>query len=231
MLLALVLAGCPVETLGIELPEGGAAAISMDDVQRDVLGLSRGDEGARIAFFARRLGEMGLDAIPAGDFTCGTRGRGSARLLVAPWPADGPRAAAGALLISVLKGWDTGDGPPCEVVACLAPPTGPEAGGELSSLPLPAGIPGEPWSFGAFAAGILVVDGSRLYAGGYVPGTPPEALDYRVVAEQARAAYAVLDERLSGPPADRLGGPAAPPWTEGGATPGGSSGTSGADGR
>ena len=152
MLLLLLLPGCPVEMLGIELPEGGEAAISMDDVQRDTQGLLRGDEAARRAFFTRRLGDMGLEPVEAGSWTCGRRGGEGGALYVAPAPVGADTAAAGAALISVLKAWDTSGGPPGPVTACLAggdasaPPhttrvdLGPFAPGELRWSPAGDGV-------------------------------------------------------------------------------------------
>lgn len=179
MLLLLLLPGCPVEMLGIELPEGGEAAISMDDVQRDTQGLLRGDEAARRAFFTRRLGDMGVSPFDAGAWTCGRRGGEGGALYVAPAPTGADAAAAGAVLISVLKAWDTAGGPPGPVTACLS---AAEGAPPLSSRRL---------DLGPFAPGPVAwsADRASVSAGTPDPARPVEALDFRVLRDQAKEVF------------------------------------------
>lgn len=179
MLLLLLLPACPVEMLGIELPEGGEAAISMDDVQRDTQGLLRGDEAARRAFFTRRLGEMGLTAFDAGAWTCGRRRGEGGALYVAPAPLGADTAAAGAALISVLKAWDTSGGPPGPVTACLAG-AGDPAPTHTTRLDL-----------GPFAPGALRWSpaGDGVDAGVADPSRPVEAIDFRLLRDQAKELF------------------------------------------
>lgn len=91
------LSGCPAEQLGIELPPGGAEAISAEDLRRDV-GILRAD-GAR--GFAARMKQM--HAKMAGS--CAQRGEGEGRTLSAP--ADD--LLSQAALISLAKGLDTAE--------------------------------------------------------------------------------------------------------------------------
>lgn len=63
----LLLIACPAEQLGIELPEGGAAAISQEDLQRDVFALSR--EPAAVVF-ERRMQQMDVDVVEVGEGGC-----------------------------------------------------------------------------------------------------------------------------------------------------------------
>lgn len=118
MLLSILIA-CPAEQLGIELPEGGAGAISQEDLQRDVYALTRGDPESA---FARRLEEMHVTATERGDgWICGRRDAGGeARLLVAPWPEAPTDAVTVAGLVSLAKGWDTAKGPPRTTWYCMA---------------------------------------------------------------------------------------------------------------
>ncbi len=84
-----VLAACPAEQLGIELPPGGAEAISHEDLRRDTRTLVEGPAATR---FTERLGQMQMtpaDA-PAGTpegTTCATRGPAAARGPAASAPA------------------------------------------------------------------------------------------------------------------------------------------------
>jgi hypothetical protein len=91
------LPGCPAESLGIELPPGGAEAISAEDLRRDV-GILRAD-GAR--GFAARMAQMHA----AIEGSCAVRGEGTPTVLVAA-PDD---LLGQAALISLAKGLDTAE--------------------------------------------------------------------------------------------------------------------------
>jgi hypothetical protein len=91
------LAGCPAESLGIELPPGGAEAISAEDLRRDV-GILRQD--GRSGFTAR-MRQMNANEQDG----CVARGEGTPVLLSAP--ADD--LLGQAALISLAKGLDTSE--------------------------------------------------------------------------------------------------------------------------
>jgi len=130
-----VLAACPAEQLGIELPPGGAEAISHEDLRRDTRMLMEGPAATR---FVERLGQMQMTATeapvgtPAGT-TCAARGPVSAAggaanpggapttLLVAPFPSDADTATAAAALVSVAKAWDLAGGPTRRMTLCVLP--------------------------------------------------------------------------------------------------------------
>jgi len=131
-----LLVACPAEQLGVELPEGGVKAISAEDLQRDVHALTRPDADPG-EVFARRLGQMHLPPTLNGDGrVCGQLGGDEgARVIVAPWPSDGPldpaAAAQAAVLISLAKGWD-GQAPPARATwLCLARPAAALPPGEV----------------------------------------------------------------------------------------------------
>ena len=106
MLLSILIA-CPAERLGVELPRGGAEAISMEDLHRDVQLLARGDPAATLR---ERFGQMHADEVRTGEgWVCARReGPGPGRLLRASWPtvADVSARAGAAALVSLAKGWD-----------------------------------------------------------------------------------------------------------------------------
>jgi hypothetical protein len=111
----LILWGCPAQWLGVELPEGGAASISQEDLQRDTLGLSREDAAA---FFQKRMEQMHVDEVVVAEGSiCGRIGDGERRVEV-PWAVDVRSAALGAVLISVAKGFD-GVEPESGVMLCM----------------------------------------------------------------------------------------------------------------
>lgn len=189
----LLLVACPVEQLGIELPPGGAAAISQEDLQRDVLGLLGADPGG---WFAKRAGQMGLEVRRGEGWVCGQRGEPT-RAWVAPWPRGVDEAASGAALLSVAKGWHTLD-EPAPSAYCVAsgavPHTDPRALGPLAPGPL---------------------DPAALRSGTADPARPFEGLDYRELEAKARQLFG-LDAKLAGravPPTDPAEAPrgTAPP--------------------
>ncbi len=162
MLLTTILAGCPAEMLGIELPPPGAGAVSMDDLQRDTRGASAPDWRA---FVTRRFGEMHL-RVDDGVALCGSRGSGPERAFVAPEPVDADGAANVAVLISLAKAADTTETPAawrfCVGVA-------------------------EGVALGPFGPGPLAPDGAR--AGPADPHRRLESFDYRVLAAQTVAVW------------------------------------------
>lgn len=112
-----VLAACPAEQLGIELPPGGAEAISHEDLRRDTRTLVEGPAGTR---FIERLGQMQMapaDApmgTPEGT-TCAARGPATAGRPAASAPgatanpagdpggsADGGGGAPTTLLVALF---------------------------------------------------------------------------------------------------------------------------------
>jgi hypothetical protein len=94
----LILLGCPAEQLGIELPPGGAEAISPEDLRRDHAILAR--DGAR--GFADRMRQMHAEV----DGACAVRpGSGRELRFVATDPLSQ------AALISLAKAADTAAGP------------------------------------------------------------------------------------------------------------------------
>lgn len=119
-----LLCACPAERLGIELPPGGAEAISHEDLQRDVYLLTRGEP--RVAF-AKRMGQMRFS--PDGE--CFVReGGGPPRVLVARSPDEA------AALISLAKGWDLAGGVARTTRLCFETeeiPTGERV--EIGALP------------------------------------------------------------------------------------------------
>lgn len=132
----LALAGCPAEQLGVQVPRGGVASVSQEDLQRDAWllasledrgGRAPGTPGAEEAAVsvAKRLGQMHLEPgfggdwrrPAAGDFNvCGRReGAGGSVLVVALDEGTGAETGAVpvAALISLAKAVDVprGDGP------------------------------------------------------------------------------------------------------------------------
>ena len=118
-----LLLACPAEQLGIDLPPGGAEAISHEDLRRDTRMFV---DGPAVEKFLERTGQMQLvpAAAPAGlpsGTTCAARGEGpgpgAPRLLV----SDADTATAAAALISVAKAWDLDGGPKGHATVCLLP--------------------------------------------------------------------------------------------------------------
>lgn len=171
----LALAGCPVEQLGIEMPPGGADAISQEDLQRDVFGLTTEEPGA---WFARRAEQVGLEVRRGEGWVCGQRGSPT-RAWVAAWPRSIDEAAAAAALLSVAKAWDTLDAP-APSASCIADTRVPHA----DARPV-----------GPLAPGPL--DPETLRSGVADPARPFEGLDYRELEGKARALF-LLDATLAG---------------------------------
>lgn len=195
--LALSVAGCPAEQLGIELPPAGAASIGVDDLQRDVAGLL----AQRDAWFEHRMGQMHFRAARGEGWICGERGEGTGRTFLAAPPDDVDHASAVAVMIAMAKGWDTVGALPGERRYCVG-------GGVAEGSPLVRLGPFAPGPFapGPFAGGgasdAFGVDAPPIVSGTPDPTRRPEAVDYRELAEKARTLF----ERDGGP-----GVSAAPP--------------------
>ena len=207
------LIACPVEQLGIELPAGGADAVSHEDLRRDTRLLLGPDPAGT---FVERLGQMQMAPVPAtGELpegtTCAARGEGKApaeqpRLIVATWPATADEATAGAALISIAKAWDLEGGPKGRATLCLlprdlagwAPPEPKPAALRLpvstvDSAPklgvyLPYMIGGGLW-IGPIAAGELTLSNGRFEAGPVDPARPPEKINYTDVQARTKAIF------------------------------------------
>lgn len=126
---------CPAEDLGIELPEGGVNAISAQDLQRDIYGLSQPDAEH---FWETRMTQMNVTSQNAGEgWHCANIGVDSTLTLSAPWPSDPSSMAQAAALISLAKGWD-GEAPRAGIRLCMGTIEGELP---LSKLPTLAGRP------------------------------------------------------------------------------------------
>jgi hypothetical protein len=165
-MLAALLIACPAERLGIELPPGGAASISREDLERDVALLVDGGRAA----FGKRMEQMHFSA--SGE-CFERRGPDPLLVIVAPIPAGVDLAAAGAVAIAFAKGIDTMERVPRRVTICFAD----------ASLPA-----GERLELGAFAPGEIDW-GPPIHAGVPDPGRPLGAIRYDALAEQARAVF------------------------------------------
>lgn len=186
-LVLLQLIACPVEQLGIELPEGGADAVSHEDLRRDTRLLLGPDPAAT---FAERLGQMQMIpvAVPPGlpnTTLCAGRGDGGApgdqpRLLVATWPATADEATAAAALISIAKAWDLEGAPKGRATLCLLPQQPASA-----AVPLTA----ESLWIGSIASGELVWTPGRVQADPADPARPPEKINYTEVQARVKAIF------------------------------------------
>ncbi len=115
----LLLLACAPERLGIEMPEGGAATISQEDLQRDAFAL-RQEPPAEV--FRRRMTQMHVDAVDMGDraWCAHEEGPGAPRVLVAAWPEGMDGVVATAALISLAKAWDGPTPPTRDTWLCVA---------------------------------------------------------------------------------------------------------------
>lgn len=202
---------CPAEQLGVELPRGGAQAISQEDLRRDAWLLQREAEpGAAAAVVGQRLGQMRLLPGFGGDWVrredhglaaCGRKDGAGQRVLLVIATGD-PASAAGALdwagLVSLAKGWDLPGVPPRSRLLCV---TTEAAATEalLAAPPVPAAQLGAVVRLGALHGGEPTLSGPVGQPPTWTLGTPaapPEALgavDYRQVEAAVRQALALLD--------------------------------------
>jgi hypothetical protein len=148
------LAGCKAESLGVEVPKGGAEAISMEDLRRDSFILEANKKGRSAGEPRPAAGWQGLSdrlaqmkTLPAfgrsfratGDpaVVCSEK-RGAVGDVVLVTAEDDPTdpgrsTAAMAMLISLAKAWDTRSPPPRTILFCAW--DGPEGFAAFSSQP------------------------------------------------------------------------------------------------
>ena len=129
-----MLLGCPAEKMGVELPRGGIDSISMEDITRDVMILSRSSDRRHDA--QRRLQEMRtlpafgrsyMRTVEGGDLLCGRRdGRlgphSQEAIVVLALDSQGDSsddASQIAGLISLAKGFDVHEPPMRSIVFCM----------------------------------------------------------------------------------------------------------------
>lgn len=159
----LLLIACPAAQLGVELPPGGADAISHEDLRRDVRRLTN---EAPDVVFVERMGQMQFAATgqDQGAWCVARVGKaaGESVTLVAAWPGNAGEATAAAALISIAKAWDLDGGPPGPRTLCLL-----EAGG-------------------------AVPDGASLVGPLAPTDLPPERLVYTDLQAQVRALFVAL---------------------------------------
>jgi hypothetical protein len=174
----LLLIACPVEQLGVELPPGGADAISHEDLRRDVGRLSTEPPDT---VFAERMGQMQFRPAAAVAWgSCFVReGRGGAAArLVAGWPDSAAAATGAAALISIAKAWDLDGGPPGPRTLCVV------AAG--------AAAPVDAFRVGPLATGGLVVDAAGAHADPADPAIEAGAIVYTDVQARVKALFAAL---------------------------------------
>lgn len=159
MFWALLLAGCPAEMLGVELPAAGVAALSEMDLQRDTRMLSEVTGDDRLERLHRRFEEMRLK--PAfgrdwrdGDVSCGVRaGRGEGAVLIVAVD-DGATVQGGAVpaaaLISLAKVTDLAETSAHAWIYCDAPESALAGLTAKPPLPIDAGLVMGPLSDGPF---------------------------------------------------------------------------------
>lgn len=173
----------------MDLPPGGAEAISHEDLRRDVRRLST--EPAETVF-VERLGQMQLKPVVGGPGACAEReGRaaGAPLLLVALAPANAAEATAAAGLVSLAKAWDLDGGPPGPRTLCLLP----------VGSPPPAGA----FVLGPLATGTVVVGPSGAAADAADPALTVERINYTEVQARVKTVWAALDAPTTPAPTPR----------------------------
>lgn len=165
--------------MGIDLPRGGADAISHDDLRHDVPLLVESPE----ATFVYRMEQMQFFPIQSAEtLVCTGRGEGKPLTLVAIWPASADEATAAAALISMGKAWDLGGGPKRRIELCIRRP------GALGRVDV-----------GALAEGPLIETEGEFFSGAVDPNRPAERLDFVVLQDKVRQIFTVIESRpLSG---------------------------------
>ena len=134
----LILLACPAEDLGIELPRGGVASISPEDLGRDHWALGREEP---VGFFTGRMRQMHVAEIRAGTgWACALLDRAPVRRIDAPWPADDASRASVAMLISLAKSFD-GEARPAPLALCMRADPG-ALPADLRALPAASADPG-----------------------------------------------------------------------------------------
>ncbi|MCK6502322.1 hypothetical protein L6R53_02805 [Myxococcota bacterium] len=207
-LLAL-LPACPAEQLGVELPRGGAQAISQEDLRRDTWLVQERSE-APAGEVAARLSQMRL--LPAfgsewvrpgdgGPVACGRKdgaGEGIVLVIAVGDPATPAGAVAWAGLISLAKGWDLPGVPEGTRVLCVAP--GAEAAAALRARPpVPVGEVrlavelGPLWTEEPSLRGPAGAPPTWVLSAPEAAPSSAGAVDYRVVEAGVRSALARID--------------------------------------
>jgi hypothetical protein len=194
--------GCPAERLGVDVPRGGPASVSQEDIQRDAWALLRGGGSSHVE---HRLQEMHTlpgfgDSYrsPAGAL-CGRKdGRGAgADVLLAPIGLGASAAAATAALVSLAKAWDVPEPPARTVVFCAT---------TLEAYALEPAVPlhtASHWVLGPLAGTELRAEAGPLLGGAATTllSTGPDALhgsahdpferlDWRGLADRVREVHA-----------------------------------------
>lgn len=162
----------------MELPPGGAEAISHEDLRRDVRRFST--EPAEAAFLDR-LRQMQFAEVSEGEGTCATRAGkpgGAPLLLVARMPTNAAEATAAAGLVSIAKAWDLEGGPPGPRTLCLL----------AAEAPLPPGG----FLVGPIASGPLVLSAEWAHADAAEAGLPAERVNYTDVQARVGQLYRAL---------------------------------------
>lgn len=210
-LLLLLMMGCPAEQLGVDLPAGGVEAMSNEDLQRDVWGLSRGDLVDRrpgqpghdrgLAFIGERLqkmhtlpafGESWLQPAGVGFNLCSVQ-KGHSQEHILLYTVDQGQgafesASGVAGLISLAKSFDTRERPAHSILFCVLA----GAAGEETFFSDP-GVPQD-----SIRASV------RLEPMGARTQTDPEEgnpgqkhdLDFRVLLDQVRQVRVQIDAYL-----------------------------------
>jgi hypothetical protein len=190
--------GCKAASVGVEVPKGGAAAISMEDLRRDSFLLEAERKGRTAGTprpkagwqgLADRLGQM--KTVPAfgrsfrassdAVVVCSEKKGGGDGVIfvgVEDDPADPGRATAGlAMLISLAKAWDTRAAPPRTLLFCAW-----EKAGGFDAL---RAAPPVPWR--TVDAGLLLgsparnVDGLEISTAQVGFSGSVEALDFQAL--------------------------------------------------
>ena len=163
----------------MDLPPGGAEAISPEDLRRDVGRLSREPPDA---VFLERLGQMQFPASEpvSPGATCASRagGAGAALTVTASLPASPAEATGAAALISIARAWDLDGGPPGPRTLCLLPP----------GVDSPAGA----FRVGALASGVVRMEPAGAHADAADATLPAERIVYSEVQARVRAIYPTL---------------------------------------
>ncbi len=149
----LLLAGCPAEMMGVELPRGGPEAVSQEDLRRDAWLVQQAAEGGGEAgageALARRLGEMRVlpafgrawvRPVDGALQVCGRKeGDEAAPVLIIAQgqPTTAGGAASQAALVSLAKGYDQ-PRPPARTVIFCATSSDAATTALLHSPPVPA---------------------------------------------------------------------------------------------
>lgn len=211
-----LLCGCPAEQLGVELPRGGALAISQEDLRRDAWLVQQvADPAAAAGEVGKRLSQMRL--LPAfgdawiraggqGPVACGRKdgaGQGSLLVIAVGDPGTTSGAVAWAGLVSLAKGWDLPGVPARSRILCVA--AGPEAAQALlATPPVPVQQVVAAVSLGPLHGAAPALTGPLDPGPGgtpptwrlEVPGPMPDGLgevDYRLVEAGTRQALEQLD--------------------------------------